>query len=150
MPTRSHCYQYMLFPYRKVIADLALKWRLPTVYHGSDWVVAGGLCRMPPTISRRYGRVHTTLIGSLKGAKPRDLPVEQPTKFRLVINQKTARALDLFIPLDWLAMRRGDRITVVVLHLFTPALARTRRADAHQQRRMTEVEAVSTSKMTTT
>ena len=64
-----------------------------------SWLAAS--CRMPPTTSR--SRVAYYIHRILEGAKPRDLPVEQPTKFRLVINQKTARALGLFIPLALLA-----------------------------------------------
>jgi putative tryptophan/tyrosine transport system substrate-binding protein len=93
----------LLFPYRKAIADLALKWRLPTAYHGSDWVVAGGLMSYSADELAVFRRVAYYIDRILKGAKPGDLPVEQPTKFRLVINQRTARALGLFIPLELLA-----------------------------------------------
>jgi putative tryptophan/tyrosine transport system substrate-binding protein len=93
----------LLFPYRKAIADLALKWRLPTAYHGSDWVVAGGLMSYSADELAVFRRAAYYIDRILKGAKPRDLPVEQPTKFRLAINQRTARALGLFIPLELLA-----------------------------------------------
>jgi putative tryptophan/tyrosine transport system substrate-binding protein len=88
----------LLFPHRKVIADLALKSRLPTAYHVSDWVVAGGLMSYSADDLAVFRRAAYYIHRILKGAKPRDLPVEQPTKFRLVINQKTAGALGLFIP----------------------------------------------------
>ena len=93
----------LLFPQRKVIADLALKSRLPTVYHGSDWVVAGGLMSYSADDLAVFRRAAYYIHRILKGAKPRDLPVEQPTKFRLVINQKTAGALGLSIPSALLA-----------------------------------------------
>jgi putative tryptophan/tyrosine transport system substrate-binding protein len=93
----------LLFPYRKAIADLALKWRLPTAYHGRDWVVAGGLMSYSADELAVFRRAAYYVDRLLKGAKPRDLPVEQPTKFRLAINQRTARALGLIIPLDLLA-----------------------------------------------
>jgi putative tryptophan/tyrosine transport system substrate-binding protein len=92
-----------LFSHRKAIADLALKWHLPTAYHGSDWVVAGGLMSYSADDLAAFRRVAYYIDRILKGARPRDLPVEQPSKFRLVINQKTARALGLFIPLELLA-----------------------------------------------
>jgi putative ABC transport system substrate-binding protein len=93
----------LLFSHRKAIADLALKSRLPTAYHGSDWVVAGGLMSYSADDLAVFRRAAYYIHRILKGAKPRDLPVEQPTKFRLVINQKTARALGLFIPSALLA-----------------------------------------------
>ena len=92
-----------LFSHRKAIADLALKWHLPTAYHGSDWVVAGGLMSYSADDLAAFRRVAYYIDRILKGARPRDLPAEQPSKFRLVINQKTARALGLFIPLELLA-----------------------------------------------
>jgi putative ABC transport system substrate-binding protein len=91
------------FSLRNAIVDLALKKRLPTAYHGSDWVVAGGLMSYSADDLAVFRRAAYYIDRILKGAKPSDLPVEQPTKFRLVINQKTARALGLFIPLKLLA-----------------------------------------------
>jgi putative ABC transport system substrate-binding protein len=93
----------LLFSHRKTIADLALKSRLPTAYHGSDRVVAGGLMSYSADDLAAFRRVAYYIDRILKGAKPRDLPVEQPTKFRLVINQKTARGLGLIIPSALLA-----------------------------------------------
>jgi putative ABC transport system substrate-binding protein len=92
-----------LFSQRKAIADLALKKRLPTAYHGSDWVIAGGLMSYSADDLAAFHRVAYYIARILNGVRPRDLPVEQPSKFRLVINQKTARALGLFIPLQLLA-----------------------------------------------
>src|SRR5262249_46679921 len=93
----------LLFTYRKAIADLALKWRLPTAYHGSDWVVAGGLMSYSADELAVFRRAAYYIDRLLKGAKPGDLPVEQPAKFRAVINQRSAKALGLFIPLELLA-----------------------------------------------
>src|SRR5258707_15206305 len=69
----------LLFPYRKAIADLALKWWLPTAYHGRDWVVAGGLMSYSADELAVFRRVAYYIDRILKGAKPGDLPVEQPT-----------------------------------------------------------------------
>jgi len=94
----------LLFSHRKAIADLALKSRLPTAYHGSDWVVAGGLMSYSADDLAVFRRAAYYIHRILKGAKPRDLPVEQPTKFRLVINLKTAKTLGLTIPPGILAI----------------------------------------------
>ena len=88
----------VLFAHRKAVADLALKSRLPTAYQGSDWVAAGGLMSYSADELAVFRRAAYYIDRILKGAKPGDLPVEQPTKFQLVINQKTARALGLIIP----------------------------------------------------
>ena len=88
----------LLFYHRKAIADLALKWQLPTAYHGRDWVVAGGLMSYSADDRAAFRRAAYYVDRILKGAKPRDLPVEQPTKFELVINLSTAKALRLTIP----------------------------------------------------
>src|SRR5258708_6613508 len=93
----------LLFPHRKAIADLALKSRLPTAYHGSDWVVAGGLMSYSADDLAVFRRARSEERRVGKECRSRDLPVEHPTKFRLVINQKTARALGLFIPSALLA-----------------------------------------------
>jgi putative tryptophan/tyrosine transport system substrate-binding protein len=90
-----------LFSQRKAIADLALKKRLPT--NGSDWVIAGGLMSYSADDLAAFHRVAYYIDRILKGARPSDLPVEQPSNFRLVINQKTARALGLTIPSTLLA-----------------------------------------------
>jgi putative ABC transport system substrate-binding protein len=93
----------LLFPHRRAIADVALKSRLPTAYHGSDWVVSGGLMSYAADDLAVFRRAGYYVHRILKGTKPRDLPVEQPTEFRLVINLKTARALGLSIPSALLA-----------------------------------------------
>ena len=88
----------LLDPYTKQIADLAIKNRLPSMYERSDYVEAGGLMSYGTSLTDSWRRAATYVDKILKGTKPADLPVEQPTKFELVINLKTAKALGLTIP----------------------------------------------------
>ncbi len=83
---------------RGQIVDLAAKHRLPAMYDWKMYVDAGGLMSYGPSLSDTFRRAATYVDKILKGAKPADLPVEQPTKFALVINLKTAKALGLTIP----------------------------------------------------
>src|SRR5262245_18916996 len=83
---------------RKQIADLAAKNGLPVIYHRGDFVDSGGLMSYGADQIEPYRRVAVYVEKILKGAKPADLPVEQPTKFELVINLKTAKVLGLTIP----------------------------------------------------
>jgi putative ABC transport system substrate-binding protein len=82
----------------QVVADLAAKSRLPVMYGWREWVVAGCLMSYGPSLPDVLRRAATYVDKILKGAKPVDLPVEQATKFELVINLKTAKALGLTIP----------------------------------------------------
>jgi len=94
--------------YRKQIAELAIKNRLPSMFEGSDNVEAGGLVSYASNSATSLRRAAIYVDKILKGAKPADLPVEQPTKFELVINLKTANALNLTIPQSLLF--RADRV----------------------------------------
>jgi putative ABC transport system substrate-binding protein len=92
----------------KQIVEQALKSRLPTVSGPREFVEAGGLMAYGPDFSDLYRRTATYVDKILKGAKPGDLPVEQPSKFELVINLKTAKALGLTIPPSLLL--RADQV----------------------------------------
>jgi putative ABC transport system substrate-binding protein len=85
-------------PYRTQIVEFAAHHRLPAMYHERSYVDAGGLMSYGPSFSAVGRRVATYVDKILKGAKPADLPVEQPTKFEFVINLKTAQTLGLTIP----------------------------------------------------
>jgi putative ABC transport system substrate-binding protein len=92
----------------KRIVAFALKSRLPSIYYYRESVDAGGLMSYGPDLADSYRRVATYVDKILKGAKPADLPVEQPTKFELVINLKTAKQIGLTIPQKVLA--RADKV----------------------------------------
>ena len=93
---------------RKQIADIAIKHRLPAIYFNPEFVEDGGLIAYTASYNDLYRRAATYVDKILKGAKPADLPVEQPTKFELVINLKTAKQIGLTIPPNVLA--RADRV----------------------------------------
>ena len=82
----------------KRLADLAAKNRLPSIFHLREFADAGSLLAYGPDRADMFRRATTYVDKILKGAKPADLPVEQPTKFDLVINLKTAKALGLTLP----------------------------------------------------
>jgi putative ABC transport system substrate-binding protein len=93
---------------RAEIASLAQRSRLPSIYAAREYADLGGLISYGPSTTDMFRRTATYVDKILKGAKPADLPVEQPTKFELVINVKTAKALDLNIPPSLL--RRADDV----------------------------------------
>ncbi len=98
----------MLVNERKRVVELAAKNRLPAIYPWREFVDAGGLMAYGPDLADSFRRAATYVDKILKGAKPADLPVEQPTKFELVINLKTAKALGLTIPQSLLL--RADQV----------------------------------------
>src|SRR5207302_962297 len=83
---------------RQKIVDLAMTRRLPAIGFSAEWVEAGGLLTYGTSFNDLFRRAATYVDKILKGANPADLPVEQPTKFELVINLKTAKTLGLTIP----------------------------------------------------
>ena len=93
---------------RTLITGLALKNRLPSIYPSDGYVQAGGLMSYGPSLTATYQRAAYFVDMILKGAKPADLPVEQPTRFELVVNLKTAKQIGLTIPPNVLA--RADRV----------------------------------------
>jgi putative ABC transport system substrate-binding protein len=100
--------EVVLLPHRTRILDLAAQYRLPVASNYRELAEAGGLLSYGPSLPDLFRRAASYVDKILKGAKPADLPVEQPTKFELVINLKTAKALGLTIPPSLLA--RADQI----------------------------------------
>ncbi len=98
----------MLGSHRSRIVDSVAKHRLPAVYGWRDWVDTGGLMSYGANVDEMFRRAALYVDKILKGARPADLPVEQPTRFELVINLKTAKALGLTIPRSLLL--RADQI----------------------------------------
>src|SRR6202008_3149954 len=96
------------FAERKRIVELAGKYRLPTTYPQKEYVEAGGLMSYGADFDYLFRRAAVYVDKILRGTKPADLPVEQPTKFELVINLKTAKQIDLTIPPNVLA--RADKV----------------------------------------
>ena len=94
--------------HRKLIAELAVKHRLPAIYGGREFVDAGGLMFYGPSFPDIYHRFATYVDKIFKGTKPADLPVEQPTRFELIVNVRAARAIGIIVPATLLA--RADEV----------------------------------------
>ena len=93
---------------QKRIAELATKYRLPAIHSRGDWVDSGGLMSYGADQAESYKRAASMVDKILKGTKPADLPVEQPTKFEFIINLKTAKQIGLTIPPNVLV--RADKV----------------------------------------
>jgi ABC-type uncharacterized transport system substrate-binding protein len=98
----------LFFHHGTQIADLAIKSRLPALFVPREFAEAGGLLAYGANLGDVYRRAAVYVDKILKGARPRDLPIEEPTKFELVINLKTAKALGLTIPPSLL--QRADQV----------------------------------------
>jgi putative tryptophan/tyrosine transport system substrate-binding protein len=94
--------------HRNLIVALAARYRLPTVYYGRYNLVSGGLISYGPDFADQFRRAAGYIDRILKGEKPADLPVQAPTKYELVINLKTAKALGIDVPPQLLA--RADEV----------------------------------------
>jgi len=112
--TRENVDAFLVFPdlltlgQSKQIAEFAVKRRLPSMFGWKEYVEAGGLMGYGPNREETSRRIPVYVDKILKGAKPADLPVEQPTKFELIVNLKTARQIGLTIPPNMLA--RADKV----------------------------------------
>src|SRR4029077_17471214 len=102
------CSSALAFSNQNRIADLAIKNRLPAIYTREDFADSGGLISYGPHQGGRLRRVAAMIDKILKGTKPADIPVEQPTKFELIINLKAAKQISLTIPPNVLA--RADKV----------------------------------------
>ena len=112
--SKEHAHAVLVLPnpvtlsHRTKVVDLAVKTRLPAMYPQSEYVEEGGLMTYGPSINDLFRRAATYVDKILKGAKPADLPVEQPTKFEFIINLKAAKQIGLTIPPNVLA--RADKV----------------------------------------
>ena len=98
----------VLNSHRKQVAELAVKSRLPAIYYAAEWVEDGGLMAYGASFIDNFRRAATYVDKILKGAKPAELPVEQPKKFEFIINLKAAKQIGLTIPPNVLA--RADKV----------------------------------------
>src|SRR5262245_11934590 len=112
--SQSGCNALLAFPdaltffHRRVIADFALREHLPSIFGWKPYAEAGGMMSYGPILRDNLARLAVFVDKILKGVKPADLPVEQPTKFELAINLKTAKALGLEVP--WFLQQRADEV----------------------------------------
>jgi putative ABC transport system substrate-binding protein len=90
------------------VLDFAAKNRLPAIYHYSEFVEAGGLMTYGPNNADVFRRAADFVDKILKGTKPADMPVEQPTKFEFLVNLKTAKQIGLTIPQK--VLERADKV----------------------------------------
>ena len=98
----------MFFTQRAQIAELALAQRLPAMFANTEHVEAGGLLSYSPSSTENYRRAAIFIDKILRGMNPGDIPVEQPTKFELAVNMKTAKTMGIVIPQSLLL--RADRV----------------------------------------
>ena len=101
---------HLVFLHRRHISELAAKYRLAAISSFREFADAGGLLSYGPDLTDYWGRAAIYIDKILRGAEPAELPVEQPTKFELVINLKTAKALGLTIPSSLLA--QADQVVI--------------------------------------
>ena len=99
---------FILNPHRATVAKRAIESRLPVAYNAVEWVEAGGLMSYGTSFPDLFRRAAHYVDKILKGARPAELPIEQPTKFELIINLKSAKQIGLTIPPNVLA--RADRV----------------------------------------
>jgi putative ABC transport system substrate-binding protein len=97
-----------LLAHAKRIVDFLARTRIPAVFPDSEFATIGGLMAYGPSLAGNFRRAATYVVKILRGAHPANLPIEQPTKFELVINLKTAKALGLTIPPSLLL--RADQV----------------------------------------
>jgi putative ABC transport system substrate-binding protein len=96
---------------RKRLADLALQHRLPAIFELGEFADAGGLMAYAPDLAEMYRGAAVYVDKILRGARPADLPVEQPTRLELVINLATAKLLGVTVPESVLLRRPADSVT---------------------------------------
>ena len=98
----------LFLPEMSTILSYCSERRLPSVFSTDEWVIKGGLLSYEPQTKEMYRQTARYVVKILRGAQPRNLPVEQPTRFWFAVNAKSARALGLAIPLSLL--QRADQV----------------------------------------